>query len=184
MFKKTIIYAVLGCCATFVLFLAGCVMNTYNCAINSEERIQEVESNVNVTLTTRFNKLNELAQCVKQYDEHEYRVLHETIEARGKNMSGQDAKQCLMQIAAAAEQYPQLQSQKNYQILMNETSLIENKVAQVKNSYNNAVRSYKTLCRSFPDNIILNMLGYEKKEFSYYEINPDVSDNKPLEMFK
>lgn len=178
----------IGIVAAICLFVAlcfgGCVKNSYNSAVNSEERIQEVGSNVNVVLTTRFNKLNELAQCVKQYDEHEYRVLHETIEARGKNMSGQDAKQCLMQIAAVAEQYPQLQSQKNYQILMNETSLIENKVAQVKNSYNNAVRSYKTLCRSFPDNIILDMLGYEKKEFGYYEINPDVSDIKPLEMFK
>lgn len=167
-----------------ILLLGCCIGKAYNVAVNSEEHVQETHSNVDVSLTTRFNKLNELAQCVKQYDEHEYRVIHETIAARGKNMSKEDAKQCMIDIAAVAEQYPQLQSQKNYEILMKETSAMENTIAQSRNSYNNALRSYKTLCKSFPHNIILDIFNYDKKDFSYYEAIPSVNDNNPLELFK
>lgn len=173
--KRTIRYSVLGAVA---LVLACSFVGNYNYAVNCEENVQGAFSNVNITLTNRYNKLNELLQYVKQYDEHEYKTLKDTIEARGKGMSHNEAENCMMQIAAVAEQYPQLQSQKNYKTLMDEASLIENKVAQVKTAYNNTVREYNVACRSFPANIILSLTGYEKRSFEYYEIYESVKDVK------
>lgn len=175
--------SIIGAAVLLILIAAGCLTSKYNTAVGNEERVHDAYSCIGVTLTNRFNKLNELAQCVKQYDEHEYRTLKATIEARGANMSHDEAKQCMLQIAAVAEQYPQLQSQKNYQMLMVETSLIENKVAQVKGAYNDAVRKYNTYCRGFITSIVLDVFGYEKKKFEYYESSPDVDDTKPIKMF-
>lgn len=173
--RRTIKYSIIGAVALLIAANFAC---TYNHAVSCEETVQGAYSNVNITLTNRYNKMNELLQYVKQYDEHEYKTLKDTIEARGKGMSHNEAESCMMQIAAVAEQYPQLQSQKNYQTLMNEVSLIENKVAQVKTAYNNTVREYNVACRSFPENIILNITGYEKRNFDYYEIYDSVKDVK------
>ena len=177
--SKKVIRVVKVAIALFIIMaITAVVSSNYNCAVENEESVQGAFSNVNIVLTNRYNKMNELLQYVKQYDEHEYRTLKDTIEARGKGMSHNDAQQCVMQIAAVAEQYPQLQSQKNYQTLMNEVSLIENKVAQVKTAYNDTVKKYNVSCRTFPQNIILDLTGYEKKNFEYYEIYESVKDVK------
>ena len=65
-------------------------------------------------------KLTELAECVKQYDKHEYRTLVDTISARGKNMNGKEVKECLAAFSRVEERYPQLRSQENYKTLMKE----------------------------------------------------------------
>ena len=68
------------------------LMSSRNGAINLEEQVNTSKSGIDVQLSNRFNKLHELAACVKKYDEHEYATLVKVIEARGKNMSGTEAK--------------------------------------------------------------------------------------------
>ena len=64
-----------------------CVYSSKNKAISLEETVNTAKSGIDVQLSNRFNKLTEIAECVKQYDEHEYRTLTDTIKQRGKNMS-------------------------------------------------------------------------------------------------
>ena len=96
-------------------------------------------------------------------------------------MSGQEAKEVMLQIAAVAERYPELQSQKNYNKLMTECSITENLVAQHKKAFNSAVKEYRRYCRSFPANFCLSLLGYEMLDFEYYK--SDATDTKPLDLF-
>ena len=58
------------------------VMSSKNSAINLEEQVNTAKSGIDVQLSNRFNKLHELAACVKKYDEHEYNTLLKVIEAR------------------------------------------------------------------------------------------------------
>ena len=83
------------------------LMSSRNGAINLEEQVNTAKSGIDVQLSNRFNKLHELAACVKKYDEHEYNTLVKVIEARGKNMSGTEAKQCIAAFSRVEERYPE-----------------------------------------------------------------------------
>ena len=159
------------------------VMSSKNGAISLEEQVNTAKSGIDVQLSNRFNKLHELAACVKKYDEHEYATLVATIEARGKNMSGTEAKQCIAAFSRVEERYPDLKSQKNYANLMNDISITENNLAQHKTAYNEFVRDYRYYCRKFPTSTFLSFTGYEVKKFDMYEAEPEQRDTKPLKLF-
>lgn len=166
-----------------VLIAICCIMSSKNGAISLEESVSTAKSGIDVQLSNRFNKLNELAECVKKYDSHEYKTLVDTIAQRGKNMTSQELKQSLLSIAKVAEAYPNLQSQKNYQMLMTEISLVENHLAQHKKAYNEFVRQYNYYVRKFPTDLFLQITSYMPKKFEYYEAEESVKDNKPLKLF-
>lgn len=159
------------------------VMSSKNGAISLEESVNAAKSGIDVHLSNRFNKLTELAECVKKYDAHEYRTLVDVITSRGRNMSGTEAKQCIAAFSRVEERYPELRSQKNYNHLMTEISLTENHLAQSKKAYNEFVRDYNRYVRKFPTSIFLGWAGYENVKFDYYEAEDSVKDNKPMKIF-
>lgn len=169
--------ALIGLSLIGVFSIQGCK----NSAITLEEEVRTAQADVDSHLHRRVNLLTELSQCVKQYDKHEAETLEKVIAMRGKQMSGQEAKEVMLQIAAVAERYPELQSQKNYANLMNECSITENLVAQHKKAFNSSVKEYRRYCRSFPASSVIMMLGYEMVEFEYYK--SDATDLKPINIF-
>lgn len=58
-----------------------------------------------------------------------------------------------------------MKSQKNYQDLMNELSITENKISQMRKHYNKNVTDYKRFVRQFPSKQILSVRGYEIKDY-------------------
>lgn len=161
----------------------GCVMGAKNGAISLEESVNAAKSGIDVQLVNRFNKLTELAECVKQYDAHEYNTLMAVIGARGRNISATEARQVIASVNAVAEQYPDLKSQSNYSQLMMEISLMENRLAQSKKSFNEFVRDYNRYVRKFPTGAFLGWAGYETVRFEYYEAEADVRDTMPMKLF-
>lgn len=165
------------------LFSLCCVMSSQNGAIGLEETVKSAQSAIDVQLTNRFNKFHELAECVKKYDEHEYKSLCDVIAQRGKNMSGKDAKQCIAAFSRVEERYPDLKSHTNYKHLMNEISITENHLSQIKIAYNNSVKDYNYHCRKFPTSMFLSLVGYQPQHFNMYAADESVKDNKPITMF-
>ena len=117
--------AILG----IVMIFGVMIISSKNSAISLEENVNTAQSGIDVQLSNRFNKLTELAECVKQYDAHEYKALVDVITARGKQMSGTQAKECIAAFSRVEERYPDLKSQTNYKHLMTEISLTENHLA-------------------------------------------------------
>ena len=117
--------AILG----IVMIFGVMIISSKNSAISLEESVNTAQSGIDVQLSNRFNKLTELAECVKQYDAHEYKALVDVITARGKQMSGTQAKECIAAFSRVEERYPDLKSQTNYKHLMTEISLTENHLA-------------------------------------------------------
>ena len=112
-----------------VMIFGVMIISSKNSAISLEESVNTAQSGIDVQLSNRFNKLTELAECVKQYDAHEYKALVDVITARGKQMSGTQAKECIAAFSRVEERYPDLKSQTNYKHLMTEISLTENHLA-------------------------------------------------------
>lgn len=164
--KKTLI--IIGAVLAVVLSTFFVVMGVKNTAITYEETIENTAGDIRVEEKRRFDLIPNLVDAVKQYDKHEYETLTAVVEARkGSNVSNiEDIK---AMIAAVAEAYPDLKAQKNYQELMNELAITENKIAQMRKYYNKSVTDYKRFIRQFPNKQILGLSGYDVKDYERLE---------------
>lgn len=177
---KTLIISI-AAIAAVVLMIIFAVQGAGNKAITYEESVQTAKADVDTQLQRRYNVLTELAECVKQYDSHEYETLTAVIEARGSNISESEAEEVVAQINAVAEAYPELKSQANYKQFMTEIATTENLIANYKQAYNMSIKSYNRYVRKFPSRQFLSLIGYEVQQYEYY--STDKTDSEPLELF-
>lgn len=171
-----IIEAVILAAVVLVVFM---IQGSQNKAIALEESVETARSDIDTQLQRRVNVLTELAECVKQYDKHEYETIVGAIKERGS--SAESADDVISQINAVAEAYPELASQANYKELMEEISITENLLAQHKKAYNSSIKAYNRYVRKFPARIFLGWTGYEAREFEYYKT--DATDTAPMKLF-
>lgn len=167
--KKTLILVGAVIAAMICVFVI--MMQVENRAISYEEAIENTGGDIRVEEKRRFDLIPNLVECVKQYDLHEYNTLKDVITVRSNN--GNPNPGNIDEIKAAinvvAERYPDLNSQKNYQDLMNELSITENKISQMRKHYNKDVTDYKRYVRQFPSKQILSLRGYEIKDYERLE---------------
>ena len=160
--KKTLL--IIGAVAAVILGSLFIVMGVENTAISYEETIENAAGNIRVEEKRRFDLIPNLVETVKAYDKHEYETLMGVVEARRNGDLGNidDIKNL---ITAVAEAYPDLKAQKNYQDLMNELAITENKISDIRKFYNKNVTDYKRYVRQFPSKQILSLRGYEVKDY-------------------
>ena len=160
-----------------IIFVIFAMQNVQNKAIMYEEQINESYSGLQNTYKRRVDLLYNLADCIKSYNTHESNTLKDVISARQNDIQmGDGYQEIKTMIKATAENYPTLQANENYKIYMNELATTENQVLQYRNNYNAQIKNYNRYVRKFPTYIILDMLGYEKVDFTYLEY-----DDKNLE---
>ena len=172
-----IIIAVIVAVALMFVFAFQGVQNH---AIGLEEQITTAQSEIKIQEKRRADLIPNLVDCVQAYDEHEYNTLKDVIAQRGTNTDAA-VQEVTTMINAVAEQYPQLQSNTNYQQLMTELATTENLIAQTRTNYNIWVSQYNTYVRKFPNSGILSMLGYERQTFE--KLDFDVSSDAPTNLF-
>ena len=80
-----------------------------------------------------------------------------------------------------AEQYPELKANENYKQLMTELALTENQIAQYRNNYNQQVRAYNKLVRSFPTGFLLRVMNYQTIDTTYTDY--DAPEDAPQNLF-
>jgi LemA protein len=153
---------------------------TQNKAINLEEQIKESKSSIEIQEKRRVDLILNLVDTVKSYNKHEKDTLVQLTEARS-NASKGNIKEAELAIQAVTEAYPDLKSQQNYKELMNELSTTENLIAEHRNNFNIQVKAYNKHVRTFPSNILLNIMGYEKMNVQYLEYN--ASSDAPTNLF-
>lgn len=175
-----LILIILAAVLAVVLMFVFAFQGVQNKAINLEEQITTAQSEIKIQEKRRADLIPNLVDCVKAYDEHEYKTLINIVEKRGTS-SDAAVEEVTTMIAAVAEAYPQLQSNTNYQQLMTELSVTENLIAQTRTNYNTWVTTYKSYVRKFPNKNILSMLGYEIQEFE--RLTFDVSSDAPTNLF-
>ena len=172
-----IIMAVVVAVVVLSVFIVNGVQNT---TISYEEQICAAQSEIKIQEKRRADLIPNLVDCVKAYDAHEHQTLLDVIRERGVN-SDDGANEIRTMINAVAEAYPELKSDANYRELMNELATTENLIANYRTNYNNWVKEYKRYVRKFPNNKILNMLGYEIVNYTYLTYN--VSEDAPTNLF-
>lgn len=153
------------------LSLAGCGLNSVPTA---EEQVNAEFGNLQAEYQRRNDLIGNLVETVKAAAGSEENILTQVIEARSRATSVQLSPEQLSdpeavrtyanaqaQLSGARslignvimERYPQLQSQQRYSDLMVQLEGTENSILVARRDYNEAVRSYNTTIRTFPDAI-------------------------------
>lgn len=164
-----------GVIAVIFLGVFG-VQSSQNKAFALEEQVNTAQSDIKVQEKRRVDLVYNLADCIKQYDKHEAETLTAIVEGRG---SAGDIENVTTAITAVSEAYPDLKSNENYKQLMNELAMAENLIAEYRSNYNKQVKEYNRYVKAFPTRVFLNILGYEKQNYTYldYEAPSDAPQN-------
>lgn len=169
--------------------LSGC---SYNKFTGQEEAIKAQWSEVQNQLQRRNDLIGNLVETVKGYATQERDIYTQIAESRAK-LSGattpadqiEAANQqsaALSRLLVIVENYPQLKSNETFQRLMDELAGTENRIAVARNRYNEAVRNYNTLRRSFPSNVTAKVFGF--KEYPYFEAPTDAQKAPKVDFSK
>jgi LemA protein len=164
------VFIVIGIIVAFIIMIIALFVSANNKAINMEEQINSATASIEVQEKRRVDLTYNLVDTVQEYAKHESNTLEKVTEARTQASTG-DIENAQLALNAVAEQYPELKANENYKQLMTELSLTENTIAEYRNNYNIQVRSYNKFVRSFPNSMILNILGYEKIDVEYTDYN-------------
>ena len=71
----------------------------------------------------------------------------------------------LGRLLLVVERYPELKANTNFIRLQDELAGTENRIAVERRRFNETVKTYNIMVRSFPTNILAGMFGFEKADF-------------------
>lgn len=177
--------------AAAVILIGGFVWikNSYNSMVTADEGVQAAWSQVENVYQRRADLIPNLVATVKGYAEHESTTLENVIAARSKatqitvnpenlteealaryNEAQGELSSALGKLLMITENYPDLKANQNFQDLQAQLEGTENRITTERMKFNETAKAYNTLVRSFPNNIIASMFGFERK--AYFEAQP------------
>ncbi len=172
-------YIITGIILSTFIIIAMIISGWFNHAITAEENINTSVSNISKEEQRRVDLFNNLVDAVESYNKFEKSTLTDVITARAMGNNG-NVEQAMLMLASVVEAYPDLKSIQNYDKLMLEFSITENRLASYREQYNNDVRSYNRFIRSIPVGPILSMFGYSRQDYEYLEYNVNNDDARDL----
>lgn len=177
--KKTgiIIAIVVG-----VVLLWG--IGAYNGLVKKQEAVTKAWSQVENVYQRRADLVPNLVAVVKNYAEYEQGTILAVTEARAKaaattvnieNSTESDLQQfeatqnalgqSMNRLLVAVENYPDLKASDNYQALQTQLTGCENRILTERQRFNEAAQVYNASLRKFPNNLIANLFGFEKRPY-------------------
>lgn len=160
--------------------------NVYNQMVVSDEYVQSAWAQVENVYQRRADLIPNLVATVKGYAEHESETLESVVAARAKatqvtvdpenltpevlaqyNEAQNELSAALGRLLLVKESYPELKANQNFLDLQAQLEGTENRITTERMKFNEAVQSFNTGIRRFPDNIIASIFGFEKK--GYFE---------------
>ncbi len=175
---------VIICIVIFILIIAMIMIGTYNGMISKKEAVDSSVSNLDVMLQRRADLIPNLVNTVKGYTSHENEIIDKVTEARTKlvnagsveekSKANSELSNSLNALMVVVENYPDLKSSENFKQLSDELAGTENRIAVARKDYNDAVKTFNTSIKRFPNNILAGMFGFEQE--SYFEADEKSSE--------
>ena len=155
---------------------------TYNKLVEQEEVVAQKWADVQTQYQRRADLIPNLVNTVKGYAAHESETLQAVVEARTKatqitvdpaNLTPEklaeyqaahgEVSQALGRLLAITEAYPDLKANEQFSELQAQLEGTENRIAEARRLFNDAVQTYNVSVRKFPNNIWAMIFGFEKK---------------------
>lgn len=162
------------------------IKGAYNRMVVEDENVSSAWAQVENVYQRRADLIPNLVETVKGYAEHESSTLENVVAARAKatqvtvdpenltpealaafNEAQGELSSALGRLLLIQENYPDLKASQQFMELQAQLEGTENRIATERMKFNEAAKTYNTMIRQFPDNIIASMFGFEKK--AYFE---------------
>ena len=165
------------------LVAAFCLTScTYNKLVEEEETVNQKWADVEAQYQRRADLIPNLVNTVKGYAAHEKEALEAVVNARSRatqitldpssitpeklqefQAAQGEVTQALGRLIAIAENYPDLKANEQFSELQAQLEGTENRIAESRRLYNEAVQTYNVSVRKFPNNIWAWIFGFDKK---------------------
>lgn len=181
MSKNTkLILIIVGILVVLVLSIVG----IYNKMTNLDEAAISAWQKVEAEYQRRADLIPNVVNTVKGAADYERGTLEAVIEARSnatsmkidpsnlteENLAAYQQAQdqlssAISRLLVVVERYPELKANANFEHLITELEGTENRIKTARNNFNEAVQTYNTTIRRFPNNMFAGMFGFEKKAY-------------------
>ena len=150
--------------------------------VTQEENVEKVWANVETQYQRRADLIPNLVETVKGYAKHEKETLEGVMQARAaatqvkidpSNATPEDLakyqaaqgqlSQALGRLLVVQEKYPELKADQQFMALQQQLESTENRISVARKDYNEAVQTYNTEIRMFPQNIVASVCGFSRK---------------------
>lgn len=175
-------WIILGVIAVLIFVVIGRVIGWRNLLIELDENTKKAWGQVEAQLQRRMDLIPNLVETVKGYATHENEVLIQVTKARasvaGATTTGEkiDANNqltsALSRLLVVVEKYPDLKANQNFLALQDELAGTENRIAVVRQRYNEAAQSYNATRRKIP----YSLMAGSFKEAPYFEAAPGAKE--------
>ena len=190
-------WAMLVVLAGAILVFSGC---GYNRMVSLDEGVSAAWAQVENVYQRRMDLIPNLVETVKGYAAQEQDTFTALAEARSRAggvlevdenllnspeafarfQQAQDGLGAALQrLLVVTENYPDLKSNQNFLALQDQLEGTENRIAVERRRFNEAVRTYNTVIRRFPQMIFAQMAGFESKP--YFEASPGAESAPAVE---
>jgi LemA protein len=152
-----------------------------NDLVTQNEAIKASWAQVDVALQRRADLIPNLVETVKGFAKQEQNVIDSVTKARAALLAARtpqekiDANQSLDgaigRLLVVVENYPTLKSDQNFLNLQRELAGTENRIAQERRKYNEAVQRYNTSIELFPNNIAASLFNFARND-AYFKTEP------------
>lgn len=157
-------------------------VGNYNSIVGYDESVEAAWAQVQNQYQRRVDLIPNLVSTVKGYASHEKDTFVQVTQARAaaESMAGagvpKDAAEMekiqaaqnsltagVRNLLVVAENYPELKADQNFLALQDQLEGTENRIAVARQDYNKAVQKYNTFIRRFPQSVVANQHGFEKR---------------------
>ena len=178
--KKKSTWIIIAAIALLVIWGIG----INNSMVTMEENVSKAWGNVENVYQRRADLIPNLVNTVKGYAQHESSTFESVVNARAKatsitvnpeNMTADQLKEfqqaqsevgsALGRLIAIGEAYPELKANENFKELQAQLEGTENRIAVERKNFNEEAQKFNSYIRRFPQSIIANLRGFDKKPY-------------------
>ncbi len=170
---KTLLIVV-GALVVLGLLLGMPLIGARNELVTEREGINGAWAQVDVALQRRADLIPNLVETVKGFAAQEKSVIQSVADARAALVGAKNPQEkiaannaldsAIGRLLVVVENYPQLKSNENFLRLQDELAGTENRIAQERRKYNEAVQKYNTHIDLFPANIAASLFGFSRND--------------------
>ncbi|MBP6858624.1 MAG: LemA family protein [Candidatus Pacebacteria bacterium] len=168
--KKTLIII-----AAIVVILALYAWSSYNGLVTLREGVTAQWQQVETVYQRRFDLIPGLVNATKAVLVQEQKVFADIADARSRYSGAQSVsdkataatqvESALSRLLVVMENYPVLKSSDTVRDLMTQLEGSENRIAVERSRFNETVKSFNTVIKKFPKNLLASMFGFDVVEY-------------------
>ena len=180
MFKSKSFWIIVALAVILFFWTKG----VYNNLVTQDEGVKTAWSQVENQYQRRADLIPNLVNTVKGYAGHEKNTLEGVMNARAKatqttidptNLNEETMKQyqaaqgelsnALSRLMVVVERYPELKANENFRELQVQLEGTENRITVERKRFNEVAQGYNTYVRTFPNNILSGIFGFQTKAY-------------------